>query len=188
MALPPVITWGTTSEFTSVWADHGSGADRDGAFYRPKTADGFYTFGDYGQGNYGDPTGTVLTISVAEQPGEEPALKAPTGFRLVWKDKGSGADKDGSFWAPTPPSGYVACGHVVQRGYDEPKVKDRTDVVCLRVDLATQVDLGGLIWNDKGSGADKDVAVYTVPGLNVIFAVPNYDTPSFEVWVPKNMK
>jgi hypothetical protein len=188
-ALPPVIEFSTTQQYSPIWNDKGSGAHMDGAFYRPLPQEGFYILGDYGQGNYNLPSEPVLTIRVKEDDPEHPALKEPLDWQFVsiWKDKGSGAHEDGSVWAPVAPFGYVVCGHVFQKGYDMPTPATSPGLDkyrCLRYDLATQVALGGLIWNDKGSGADKDVAVYRVPSLNVVFAVPTYDPPIQGAYVP----
>ncbi|NMO16826.1 Vps62-related protein [Pyxidicoccus fallax] len=182
MSLPPVIEFSTTSKFTRVWWDKGSGATMDGAFYRPIPREGFFILGDYGQGNYLEPTGTVLTIRVVDNDDpKNPALVAPEDYRLIYKDKGSGADEDGSFWAPVPPFGYVACGHVIQRGYDKPYIPNYR---CLRHDLAAAVGLGGLIWDDRGSGADMNVSIYRVNQLNVFYAIPSFSPPTEGTFVP----
>ena len=184
--LPPSFEFSTVSAFTNVWDDDGSGADMDGSFYRPTVPDGWFFFGDYGQGNYKSPTGTVMVVKVSNDNSEAPALKAPNGWAQVWNDSGSGADEDGSFWAPLPPPGYVAVGHVAMKGHDEPK-KDTPNInklMCLRVDLAKQVNLDVLIWDDKGSSADEDVAVWKITQLGSIFAVTKYDDPPRGVWIP----
>lgn len=177
VALPPVLEFSTVSQFVPIWNDKGSGADRDGAFYRPVAPEGWYLLGDYGQGNYQPPTGPVLVIRVVENDDpDHPALAAPSSWVQIWNDRGSGADQDGSFWAPIPPFGYVVCGHAVAEGHDSPP--NIPNFRCLRYDLAKSVALGGLIWNDRGSGADADVSIYRVPELNVIWAIPSYDPPT----------
>ncbi|HEV8583058.1 MAG TPA: Vps62-related protein [Thermoanaerobaculia bacterium] len=183
MSLPPVLVLSTTSRFERIWWDKGSGADMDGAFYRPQPQDGFFILGDYGQGNYNSPNGTALTIRVDQDDPNQPALKPPDDYVLVYSDKGSGADEDGSFWAPIPPFGYVVCGHVVQRGYQKPSVPSFR---CLRYDLAKSVTIAGnLIWNDRGSGAEMDVSIYRNLALNTIYAVASYDTPTETTNAPK---
>ncbi len=189
VALPPVLEFTTATTFDLVWNDKGSGADRDGAFYQPQAPEGWYILGDYGQGNYNSPAGTVLLIRVVDNDDpEHPALKAPLSWAKVWDDKGSGAKEDGSFWAPVPPFGYVACGHVVAKGHASPPTIPQFR--CLRYDLSTSVELGnaaqgsGLIWNDQGSGADADVAIYRVPSLGVFWAIPNYSAPTERANVP----
>jgi hypothetical protein len=95
--------------------------------------------------------------------------------------------EDGSVWAPVPPAGYVCPGHVFVRGHSKPSSSNSPGLGryrCVRNDLVQPVSLGGLIWNDEDSGADDDVAVYRVPGLNVLFAIPNYNTPVQQTFVP----
>ncbi|KAL6882932.1 hypothetical protein HDV57DRAFT_465618 [Trichoderma longibrachiatum] len=74
-------------------------------------------------------------------------------YERIWKDEGSGADRDGSFWRPVAPAGYVALGDVASgAGWDAAPSVD--DVWCVRGDLVTR---GGFrpesAWDDKGSGA-----------------------------------
>ena len=189
VALPPTLEFSTVNQFVKVWTDKGSGAGMDGAFCRPVVPAGWFLLGDYGQGNYNAPNGTVLVMRVVDNDDpDHPALARPQTFARVWADKGSGADKDGSFWAPVAPFGYVTCGHVVAEGHDSPP--NIPELRCLRYDLATSVALGdpangsGLIWNDRGSGADRDVAVYRVPELGVFWAVPTYDPPTERANIP----
>lgn len=183
VALPPVIELATVSDFQLIWSDKGSGAVQDGSFYRPIAPEGWFLLGDYGQSNYQAPTGPALVIRIASNDDpERPALTEPQSWVQVWNDKGSGADKDGTFWAPIPRFGYVVCGHAVTEGHDNPP--NLPNFRCLRYDLAKSVALGGLIWNDKGSGADHDVSVYRVPDLNVIWAITNYDPPTVTANVP----
>lgn len=182
-SLPPILEFSTTSQFVRVWWDQKSGSHMDGAFYRPVPQSGYFLFGDYGQGNYSAPTGTVTTVRVENDDPDHPALMPPVGFSQVWIDKGSGARDDGSFWAPIPPAGYVACGHVSQGGYDSPNVPE---LRCLRFDLAKSVVLAGnLIWNDSGSGANDDVSIYRNTVLNTLYAILSHDTPSETSNAPK---
>lgn len=78
----------------------------------------------------------------------------------MWKDEKSGAAKDGSFWRPIPPNGYVALGDVAQSKWSAPSVND---VWCVRADLAKQGSFGSnSIWDDKESGAKTDVSIWEV--------------------------
>ncbi|NET83174.1 MAG: Vps62-related protein [Moorea sp. SIO1F2] len=155
--------------FDHVWSDRGSGADRDGAFYRPVPTPGFFVVGDYGQGNYGQPNGRVLCF----KPLKNSALANPVDFARIWKDTGSGAHRDGSFWRPIPPQGYSCIGDVVQEGYAKPY---RPDYKCLHNDLISpwSPEQTSFVWNDRGSGADADVSVYSVPFSKVIHVQGNY--------------
>lgn len=146
----------TVSSFELAWWDKKSGGDMDGAFYNPTNIPiGFSSMGSYGQGNYNSPDGSVLVVKELESG----ALAYPTGFNLVYNDKGSGADLDGSFWEPIPPKGYVAMGILCVRGYDQPPT---TSVVCLRSNLVVPSKVGSLIWSDKGTGAKMDGSFWNV--------------------------
>lgn len=175
----------TTSHFTQVWTDSGSGADKDGAFYKPRVPEGFFSIGDYGQSNYSTPRRAVVVVKAVNEDPNDPLLKAPIDYALIWKDTGSGASKDGSFWQPVPPDGYVCIGSVVQHGYSKPQ---RPDYRCLRYDQVERGSTAGLIWNDRGSGADNDVEVYALRGTNVIYAQDNYNAPSQTLWQPKGAR
>lgn len=184
--LPPTFEFLPVTQYTKVWNDDGSDATLDGSFYRPTVPDGYFFFGDYGQGNYKAPSGSTLVVKVMNDNPDSPALKEPAGWAQVWNDTDSGADKDGSFWAPLPHPGYVAVGHVVMKGHDEPK-KDTPGISqfrTLRGDLAKQIELEKLIWDDKESGADEDVSVWRITELGIIFAVPEYDREPSGVWIP----
>jgi len=178
----PTITFGTTSSYTLMYNDKGSGANLDGAFYRPTATDGFYILGDYAQGNYQPPSFPSITIKVTNDDPTNPVLAPPLTYIQVWNDKGSGADMDGSIWMPVPPSGYVALGAVSQNGYNQPDVPQ---LRCMRFDLVTAAEFGQLIWNDKGSGANEDVEIYSIVGLTTFYAQGNYNAPTGPVWIPK---
>jgi len=184
--LPPVIEWSTVTTYTEVWNDDGSGADLDGSFFRPSVPDGWFYFGDYGQGNYKTPSGSVFVVKVTNDNPDFPALAPPAGWAQVWNDTGSGADEDGSFWAPLPKQGYVAVGHAVMKGHNQPdsSTPDIDKFRTLRADLAKQVTLATQIWSDQGSSADEDVAVWSITQLGSIYAVTVYDTAPTGVWIP----
>ena len=62
----PYLLLGTTSNYSWLYSDSGSGAHRDVTLRRPTpTATGFYIIGDYAQGNYGSPTGPTVGSSTA---------------------------------------------------------------------------------------------------------------------------
>ena len=178
------LKFGTSSSFELKWNDQGSGADRDGAFYRPIPDAGFFILGDYGQNNYSAPRGTVITVTEIDSNPKDPLLAPPIDYVLIWADTGSGADRDGSFWQPLPPNGYVALGCVSQSGYEKPSIADYR---CLRLDQVKPGESSGLIWNDRGSGADSDVSVYGTAVTNVIHAQGNYNPPEGPIYLPKDL-
>ena len=187
MSLPPTLILSSTSSFILTYNDKGSHADMDGSFYRPQTTN--FICGDYCQGNYNPPVGQVLTLQVENEDPANPLLKAPTGYSMVWDDKHSHADMDGSVWFAQPPEGYVSVGYVSQNGYDTPNI---TNMRCVRNDLVTAASIGALIWSDKGSGASMDVSIYSIippPSIDapfgLFYAQPNYNPPVGSVFAVK---
>ncbi|KAF2519588.1 Vps62-related protein [Flavobacterium salilacus subsp. salilacus] len=144
------------NSFKLAWSDKGSGGDMDGAFYNPIDIPiGFHSIGSYGQSNYGSPSGSLVVVKDIQ----DNVLEHPVDYKLIYTDKGSGADMDGSFWEPIAPDGYVAMGILCVAGYNKP---DNAAVVCLREDLVEEAQVGNLIWSDKGTGADKDGSFWEV--------------------------
>lgn len=183
-ALPPILQFSTVSQFEKIWSSRGSGA-MEGRFFRPLPPAGWFLLGDYAQGNFLAPTGTVFAIRVEADDEDFPALKAPQKWVRVWSSKGSKADSRGSFWVPIPHFGYVTCGHAVAADLNTPP--EIPNFRCLRYDLAKSTELGKLIWNDRHSHADTDVSVYRVPVLNVFWAIPNYNTPTETANIPASL-
>ena len=140
-------------DFELAWHDGGSGADRDGAFYRPVAPPGFSVIGHYGQGDYGPPNGLAAVVKELI-PG---SLAPPVRYEPIWNDSGSGADLDGAFWRPVPPDGYTCLGVVVTAGYAAPALDA---VRCARTELTAPASIDRSLWDDRGSGADRDVAVW----------------------------
>jgi hypothetical protein len=184
MAGPPIVNFVSINQFRLLYWDKGSGADMDGAFYRPIAGSHVFIFGDYCQGNYNDPTGSVIGVTVQNDDPANPILKKPTGYSLVWSDKGSGADMDGSVWLPIAPTGYVALGAVSQTGYNTP---DIPELRCLRFDQVVAGSFGQLIWSDKGSGADMDLSCYEIPGTGLFHAQGDYNPAQGPVWRPRQL-
>lgn len=156
----PDIEVGFTKSFDLIWNDQGSGGKYDGAFWRPKPPAGFYALGSYGRQGYAAPTDDVVMVVRDRSPDpNRPALKAPKSFTLVWKDSGSGASMDGSFWKPEPPDGYQAMGLVCNRGHGPP---NPNDVRCVRTDLTVVALPGDHLWNDVGTGAKANFGAWTI--------------------------
>lgn len=150
-----------TDRFDKRWTDKGSGANRNGGFWHPRPPSGFHALGTMGLelNRYDKRVNGKYACLVVKDIGGRDALARPTGYKKIWDDSGSGADKDGSCWRPKPPTGYVALGDVFVGGYDAP---DIDDVMCVRQDLATRGRLGGRIWKDIGSNADDDFGSWPV--------------------------
>lgn len=152
---------GFTTSFKWVYDDRGSGASADGSFFRPDVSSmpGFWPLGSVvsTRGYSYDPTGHQAVVVVKDLSGH--ALKAPTGFELVWNDHGSGGDNDGSIWRPVAPDGYVAMGLVANGGYGQPSVDS---VRCVLESLVHRGQPGAALWRDAGSGAHMDFGSWEV--------------------------
>lgn len=144
------------SMFKLQWNDRGSGAAKDGAFWRPVKS-GYFAVGDLALGNYEEANGDRSALVIKD--GVVGATRKPVDYKRVWIDAGSGASKQGSIWQPIPPQGYVAMGCVAQTGYNKP---GPDAVRCVRKDLVTRGELSDAIWSDDGSGATEDVSVHEV--------------------------
>jgi Plant protein of unknown function (DUF946). len=172
----PTLQVSVTSNYSWIYDDRGSGANMDITIYRPTptpTDPPYRILGDYAQGNYSAPTGTSLIVRAINDDPNFPLLKTPIDYREVWNDKGSGGTHDGSIWFAVPPDGYLSIGYVAQSGYSKPSI---SNYVCVRKDLCVDTVPGPLIWNDKGSGANKDVSLYQIIGVVSAFvAQGNYN-------------
>lgn len=116
-------------------------------------------------------------------------LTPVTRFDLMWSDRGSGANDDGSFYRPVPSPGYFSLGDYAQRGYDPPA--PRGTVYAARSmtkgginALARPVDYR-LVWTDKGSGAHEDGSFWMPvppPGYHALGLVAQrgYEKPSLD--------
>ncbi|KAK9437305.1 DUF946 domain-containing protein [Metarhizium brunneum] len=187
-----------TSSFTPRWNDAGSKASRDGGFWHPDSERDFRPVGSVGVGSHRDINGSYSAVLIAPNCAAtqkinaegmcESPLASPTGYTQIWTDAGSKAKKNGSFWRPIPPNGYVALGDVAQDGWlPAPSVGD---VWCVRRDLAVPGSFGSpSVWDDKKSGSKKDVSVWEIKGgygniqpavtrLGAIRASGTYTAPS----------
>ena len=107
-----------------------------------------------------DKTPPDLAVSFGEAL-EDPALDVlyVDQFQLVWNDRGSGANSDGSFYRPVAPSGYSVIGYYGQGNYNAP---DGTVAVVgeLEPGALAAPERYEAIWTDSGSGADLDGAFW----------------------------
>jgi len=154
------------------WSDKGSGADLDGFFFAPSAESSYYIIGGYAR-RKGDSKSKNCVISVRpskNNPEETPELLVPpSDWSLIWTDKGSGANKDGSMWNAVPPGKEYKClGSVMQKGYKKPVLPNYR---CVHSGLTKKIQNKSIVWTDKGSGADKDVTVFKLPNSKSFFAV-----------------
>ena len=163
-----------------VWWDKGSRGDNNGSFWRAKLPDGYFAIGHFGTSGYDAPQLPMVVVKPVE--GCANAIAHPTDYTKIWDDKGSGADENGSFWLPTPPADYVACGVVATGSHSKPSFDE---VVCIRQDLVEPGVNGPAIWLDNGTRADVDVGTWCIKpkngqgvDANTFYAVASHDAPA----------
>ena len=115
-------------------------------------------------------------------PESDPEVIAePVGFKLIWKDRGSGGSMDGSFYSVNCPMPYVALGDVAVGSWSPPSDELKKKFACINLKYVRSAMIGDLIWNDRGSGAHSDISVWetankkdsTCPGLVGLFKATN---------------
>lgn len=148
-----------TDDFEFVWWDKKSHGSQDGGFWKPIPPAGYYALGSLGCSSYDNPIGNKAVIVVKEVDSSG-ALAAPVDYQRIWKDSGSGASLDGSFWNPIPPEGYVALGVVAMREWDNEPSLDA--IRCVRADLTAKARIGNRVWLDIGTDADVDFGSWEV--------------------------
>eukprot|EP00268_Persea_americana_P015868 TRINITY_DN17496_c0_g1_i1.p1 TRINITY_DN17496_c0_g1~~TRINITY_DN17496_c0_g1_i1.p1 ORF type:complete len:448 (+),score=81.99 TRINITY_DN17496_c0_g1_i1:526-1869(+) len=76
-------------------------------------------------------------------------LRKPVDFTLVWSSESLKIKQDGMgyIWAPTPPQGFVAVGHMVTNSLEKPSVDE---IRCVRADLADTCENDTVIWGSSG--------------------------------------
>jgi hypothetical protein len=159
------LTYQMTNNLLPAGTDEGSGAHMDVALFRPGgLSDGYFWVGQYAQSSYGQPGNDAQLLII--QPSRPSAVALPTSWVQVWNDHGSDRSNDYSMWKPVPPTDYVALGHLVRFNigdYNPPSGDEIAGFRCVHKTLATQVaDVGTLIWNDQGSRATQDGAIWQI--------------------------
>ncbi|MHC8356303.1 Vps62-related protein [Pseudomonas sp. LB3P81] len=157
-----------TTELNRVW-DTKSLSSAAAGFWRPSPnpdlLPGFFPLGDLAVSEEGNINGARVAAVVCESgsPSVDStrgnALRRPDDFERVWTDQGSGASTDASIWRPIPPAGYVAMGLVCSSDHEKPSLNA---IRCVRADLVIASNIGDLIWNDKGSGANQNFSAWNI--------------------------
>lgn len=180
----PHLVLGEASAFKRLYDDRGTGSRIPVSVWRPQLpSDAYALIGDYAKGDYEWPGSSFLVVRALNENPANPLLKPPVDYRLIWTSKGTGGRSDGSFWEPVAPSGYVAIGMVGNSSFEKPLLDSYR---CVRQDLCEQRPYGHLIWNDRGTGARTDVALYgndDFPGL--FGAFDSWKLPTTPSWVLK---
>ena len=139
----------------SIWNDGGSGGDHDFSCYGPSgTSSEYFAISRFGTGSYGKPQKTyVVSVSGAST---NDTFQKPTGYSRIYKDSGSGATLDGSFWSVSCPAGYGSLSDVCIKGYSQPPLDA---IWCVEETYLEADHHDKWIWNDVGSGAWSDCEI-----------------------------
>ena len=177
-----------------IYTDRGTGARMGVTVYGPKLSDipnGYYMVG-MSAVPATNAAGNKQMLFLVDPESDSSAIVNPIGFHLIWNDAGSGGDMDGSFWSAQCPVPYVALGDVAVGSHNSPSEELRKKFACIHFKYIFTAQLGSLIWNDGGSGADSDVSLWeteNIPnssgkGLVGFFkANTQYSKPNVQVFV-----
>ncbi|GEM_PF-2688624 len=155
-----------------IWDDSGSGADLDGYFFNPVVANNEYMIGGHASQKQRSKYHcvTVVSLPANEQKGAPPLLVSPVEWKQIWKDSGSGASKDGSFWQAIPPdSNYKCIGSISQLGHSQKPAL--SNYRCVHRSLTDKIVTSAIVWSDKGTGADQQVTILGLPATGTFIAV-----------------
>ena len=164
--------------FVLAYNDKGSGGDQDLSLFTPKIPAGYYMLGGYAQGDYHRVNSCIIAAKpAATESGKNSKLMIiPDDWKLIWTDKGSGADKDGSVWHPvTTQSEYYCIGSVGQAGYAKPVISNYR---CLHKCLLENVSIPAQLWNDRNTGSKYQVSMYKLENSGLYFAKSGRNRPA----------
>ena len=137
----------SASTLNKVWGVYEGGADGKGFSVYESTGipQGFSMLGSYCQPNNKPLFGWNLVAKDVSANANNPTLKKPVSYTLVWNSASLKIDQDGPIyiWLPIAPDGYKAVGHVVTKTTDKPSLDK---VMCVRSDFTDQCEINELIW------------------------------------------
>jgi len=153
----------TVSPDDLIWNDRGSGAYADGSFWTYAENLGNYKLlGDTLCGQPNSHNSPCEKMMLVEDNGDG-ILAQPSGVTRIWTDAGSGADRDVAVFRLNPPKGYVCLGDIALGDYDNGDYPNLDRYRCVRHDFVDEAYVSTYsIWEDRGSGADRDFAGYDI--------------------------
>lgn len=190
--------------YEPVYEDRGSGAAQDLSLWRPRLADiiggrnaDCISLGDWAV--YEHPESIVPPGRTLMRPALCNAMqglgtwwKRPVDYEMVWSDRCSGAQGNGSIWQPVCPDGYTAMGFVAGNWAEEKPLPNRiaclkNDPAAFRMESATTALSPAAAprffarpdrfpITDRGSGAKFDVSIFMreFAGVEVMYALRGY--------------
>ena len=189
----PLLDLLTARHVQKIYTDVGSGSHTNISVWQAKLEslpEDAYIVGQVAVPAYVSaiPVSSVILVKPLIQSDDYGSLiTKPQGYELIWNDRGSGGEQDGSFWRVLPQYGYIALGDIACDGYDPPSSRFTDKYACIRQDLVCDgvVDPTPL-WTDVESGSFKHVSVWNVNGNGVsgfFKAQEGYSRPSYPVSV-----
>lgn len=175
-----------TSSYEMSYTDAGTGSKRDLRVWRPKLFSNEFRLMYTQVTDHWDTEGPTVVVKESTKTSTG-ALKPPVHFVCKWTDKGTGGDKDATFWQPVAPTGYTCLSDVaIYRWESKPGITKPADLIdpqfrCVHNSLTIQTELGQAGWTDAGSGGTYDAAVWSIKnsdGMRV--GAGSGDVPDYE--------
>lgn len=126
------------------------------------------------------------------------SLNRIVDWEKVWDDSGPGKTTDYALWRGVPEDSinYVAIGGFFVRSHEKPTFSDTYGMMAVHKDLLLTVSPGDEVWNDGGSGAKADGAVWSISvagDLNAISTgafvpVQGYNNPPRDTYALNRLK
>jgi hypothetical protein len=149
------------NDYVESYSDKGTGADTDLSMWKPNLKDGQFYGGDACTPNHGEPNFGSIALEMGSDPS---ALADPIGMVWNWDSYHTGGDKEGGFFTPECPSGYLPLGSVGEQMFSNtnlhpsplywPKLK------CVKSNYLVQFFPRSVVWTDRGSGGDHDGSMW----------------------------
>lgn len=175
-----VIVISGKNNFTKIWDDKGTGAEKDVSIWRPLVPSGYFSLGDVVLSNHmaDDRDKKLYTLAIRPKQGKEHLLAKPIGVTELWNDAGTGAEKDIRINKLNCPPGFNALGVIGNNLPDECRCVADSETAKGSWGSTTQNEPLSAYWTDKGSGASKDVSFWRVSagmvnGKNQLALSPN---------------
>jgi len=158
----PLLTVKPVQFNVPVYNDSGSGAHKDLATWKPNLEEGWYYLGP--AANNGNSHGSPGVVVKAA--GGMRVLAPITEWTMVWKDAGSGKPTDYALWRGLPAVAdcidFIVIGGFFVRTHNAPTQDDSRGMMAVHKDALVTVRPGSEIWNDAGTKASQDGAVWEI--------------------------
>ncbi|KAF8151004.1 hypothetical protein B0H34DRAFT_678718 [Crassisporium funariophilum] len=153
-----------------VYNDSGSGAHKDLSTWKPnlKNLFNWKYLGPAASNGSDDCVGIIV-----RQTTEFPVLAPIHDWVEVWDDSGSHKRDDFALWRGIPEDAinYVVVGGFFVRSHEKPTSSDSAGMMAIHKDFLLTVTHGREIWNDHGTKAKADGAVWEISTAGYLDAI-----------------